>query len=329
MPTFYAPGTRKGNKHWLIRGYVDGRQYETTAEGARSKREAQAHWDAYAADIRRSGPAEPELTFSHAVQHYQDTGQRSKQQMAFVKAIERELGDRLVGSIRPGDIRALARRLYPGARASTWNRQVIAPAAAVINCYADDDRCPHIRVKRFGEEPVLKRQPSPMAGEILLNATDGYKKLLIAAYHYQGLRPSDAQSMRWDGVDLQRRTFSLVVPKVQALKTIAMDAAFWLLMANVPELERHGWVFPWRSRSGVDHWLKPLCERLGVRFSARQARHLFASDMAAQGASELDLVNVGSWTSERSVKHYVSLREARARELLDSRNQGKNKGRAG
>jgi hypothetical protein len=38
--------------------------------------------------------------------------------------------------------------LYPGCSGATWNREVITPTQAVINC-ADQNLCPPIRIKRF------------------------------------------------------------------------------------------------------------------------------------------------------------------------------------
>jgi integrase len=329
MPSYSAPGTRKGNRHWIIRGYVQATQYEVTAPKAKNKRDARAHWENFSAAIRRSDPVSEGLTFTDAVRHYEETGERSRAQSNFIKPLEAEIGDVLVDTISPGDVLALGRKLYPRARASTINRNVVSVVAAVINRSARDGRCRWFRAERLKAQAAVKLHPSPGAGEVLLGATEGYQRLLIAAYHYQGLRPSDALAITWEGIDLYERRFQIVVPKTGRLKSIEMDDAFFTLLANVPPEERHGPLFPWRSRDTIARWLGPLAERLGLRFSARMARHLFASDHAANGASELDLVELGSWTSTQSTKHYVTMRRERARALLQQRNVGKIKGKAG
>lgn len=44
--------------------------------------------------------------------------------------------------------------------------------------------------------------------------------------------------------------------------------------ANAPEpIVREGWVFPWRTKSGVYAWLRPLRQALGVTFTPHMARH--------------------------------------------------------
>ncbi len=326
MPTFYKPGTRRKNRHWIARGRIEGREYEPSFAGARNKRDCQEAWDEFKRDIRAGNTARTAPTFSNAVDHYEKTGQRSVAQMGFARIVEKELGPMLLDSIRPGHIKEAARELYPGRKASTLNRHVLQVVSAIINNAADDDWCHHIRVKGFKEDEPVKLQPSPGAGDALLAASEGYQRLYIASLHYQGLRPSDALSMYWSGIDMEGRTFQVFIPKSKRVVKIAMDEGFYGCFLEIPENERTGKVFPWSNRSGVYNWLNPLCKKLGVDFGARKARHLFASDIANTGGSSWDIVNAGSWTSEQSTKPYVTLQEDRAREVLRNRFSGQKSG---
>ncbi len=326
MPTFYKPGTRRKNRHWIARGRIEGREYEPSFPKARNKTTCREAWDEFKRDIREGNHSRTAPTFSNAVNHYEKTGRRSIAQMGWARIVEKELGPMLLDSIRPGHIKEAARKLYPGRKASTLNRHALQVASAVINNAADDDWCHHIRVKAFKEDEPVKSQPSLGAGVALLTASEGYQRLYIAALHYQGLRPSDTLSMSWDGIDMNGKTFQVLIPKSKKVVKIAMDESFHECLSEIPENERTGKVFPWLNRSGVYNWLNPLIKKVGVDFGARKARHLFASDIANSGGSSWDIVNAGSWTSEQSTKPYVTLQEDRAREVLRNRFAGQKSG---
>jgi hypothetical protein len=65
--------------------------------------------------------AEQETTFAQAAVLYQEDkgpGQR------YLRPIIEHFGDRRIATIKPGEIRALAKQLYPNAKASTRNRSL-------------------------------------------------------------------------------------------------------------------------------------------------------------------------------------------------------------
>jgi integrase len=325
MPTYYKPGQRKNNRFFVVRGSIDGRKYEI-ATNAANKKGAEKEWENFKVEIRDAPEVVSQVSFSDAVKHYEATANRAPSQMALVRLVEAYIGNLMLSTIRSGDIRKLAMDKFPGRKMSTLNRNVIAPARAVINCAADDDWCPHIRIKNFKEEEVLKQHPTQNAGTLLMANTEGIQRLYIAILHYHGLRHSDALSLRWENIDLQERVFSIVVPKSSKAKEIVMDDDFFAELANYTRAQ--GKVFPWINRSGIYSWLTPLCKKLGIKFGSRMARHKFASDLVAEGASAFDLVNNGSWTSEQSVKPYVTLQKERAREMLNRKKVGKKGGNA-
>lgn len=326
MPTFYPPGTRKGNRSWTVAGRINGRQREATFPKARSKREARAAWDEYAADIRRGDGPKPGQTFADAVTLYEESHVRSNEQMKWARAVSRKIGHMHVAEITPGDVQGIARKLYPGRSESTLNRSVLSVAQAVINCAADNGWCRHIRIKRFKEKPVVKKHPSEMAGELMVKNTEGDLQIVCALYHYQGLRPSDALSIKWEGIDLKDRTFQVVIPKSNTLKTMAMAPDVWELIAN--KKDRGEYLIRWRCDKYVWRLVSNKAKELGITFGARMARHKFASDLVSQGGTSWDLVNTGSWTNERSVQPYVTLDPNRARKMLENRRKaGKNAGK--
>jgi integrase len=312
MPTFYKPNTRKNNKTFIVRGYINEKQREF-ATNSRNKRGAQAAWDKLKADLSNTEKIGP-YTFSDAVRLYEEIEERSKTQMDLVHRVEDRIGDLLLEAIKPSDVKKLAREMSPKSKASTRNRNVIGTTQAVINCAAEAEWVSYIKIKKFQEDPIIKQHPTAGAGELLMANCMGYKRLYIAALIYHGLRPSDALSLQGENIDMREKKFTLVVPKSNAIKVILMDERFWLELTKV-KLNK-GKIFPWANRSSIATWLKPLEKKLNVEFGARKMRHQFASDIAAVGGTEHDIVSVGSWTSTRSVKNYVTLDEVRARDII-------------
>jgi len=71
--------------------------------------------------------------------------------------IVEEWGNKLLPSIAPKDVRALAMKLYPDASTDTWTRQVITPVRAVINSFRDSDKGEAFRVKGFSKQERIKQ----------------------------------------------------------------------------------------------------------------------------------------------------------------------------
>lgn len=93
------------------------------------------------------------LTFAEAVMEYPANEKTS----AYLIPVTQEWGTKLMASIAPKDIRALARKLYPNASAETWTRQVITPVRAVINHFRDSDNGERFRVRGFTQQERLKQ----------------------------------------------------------------------------------------------------------------------------------------------------------------------------
>ena len=60
-----------------------------------------------------------------------------------------------------------------------------------------------------------------------------------------------------------------------------MNEEVFEALANDPDKEGH--VFPWRTRSGVYRWLRPLVRSQGVTFTPHMARHFGGKVLNAAG----------------------------------------------
>jgi len=189
-------------------------------------------------------------------------------------------------------------------------------ASVVLNFAAENDIRPPFRLKRFKQREPETRRPADGVRELLLKSTYGKHHLLLAIIFYQGWRISETLGLQGEHIDLQQRTLSIYIKKVQKWKTVPMHQAVFAAMQDV-QIQR-GNIFPWETRQGVYKWLSPLCERLGVRFTPHMARHAFGSALHEQAhATTRDIRDLGTWTSERSVSRYVTPTAAHIRGLLD------------
>ena len=315
--TFYPAGER--SKRGVIRGYVDGQQYEVATD-AKNKRTARADWNAFAQDIRAEcRQPETGLTFNDALAHYRASGDRSMRQIEYLEAVEPRLRDIPIDAIKAGLVRTLAKELYPKATAATRNRCVLGPVGAAINCFADDDYCNHIRIKKFPEVKRAKRPASDKTEQILLANTSGPEHLYLTMIFRQGFRVSETLGVDWDDIDLSKREIVLYVGKARTEKRIPMHRDVFALLANAGE----GPLFPWDTRHEVTAWLKPLRKKLGITFSSHRARDKWASDRNEDGFTDHDMVAAGSWTDTRALKDYVDVDKDHARSVVErDRKQG-------
>lgn len=167
MPSFHAPGTRKGNVSWIGRGSIDGRRYEVALPEATSRRSAERCWARFAAEVRSGAAAEarerapkPVLTLADAIAQYEAADERSGAQAAFLEPIKAdEIARILLADLTIADIHKAAHRLYPGRKASTKNRNCVSVIGAVVH-YAHACGWMHwLAIKRFKEDKPPPRRP--------------------------------------------------------------------------------------------------------------------------------------------------------------------------
>jgi len=95
---------------------------------------------------------ENEATFADAAVLYLRAGKDRR----YIAPLIVHLGKRRLATIKPGDLKDLADKLYPNSRGSTRNRSVLKPARAIINFGHERGLCPPMRVQGF-YEPLVER----------------------------------------------------------------------------------------------------------------------------------------------------------------------------
>jgi integrase len=349
MPVIYKPGERKGeNKHWLVRGQINGKTKEKSFEGVRNKRAAKKAWDLHVAEQEQRQRDEHRVsevtTFSDALDEYTEANLPKGTQASALEIIEVHIGKEMLAELHGGFIRAKANEVYAGCAASTKNRQFLSPARTVLRSYEENhpDTFKAPLIKMFKETKPNKRPAKQSDLNKIIKAVEGDddKYLLALLWDRQGWRITESLQVRWTEdpdiqatlIDLEEQVFWFYIPKADAWKPVEMHDDVFRTLANWPKERRQGRLFRWQSREGVYNWIKPLCKKLKIKFTPHMARHKWATERNEDGFTGADLVAGGTWTSVRSLEAYTSVDRDRARTVVNrgksQKVRGKNRGKA-
>jgi len=329
MPTYYPPGRRKGNRWYVVRGRIDGEPYEKVAKGCTNKSDAEDYWFWFKRTVRESNHAARQpKTFAQVADLYMDTRGIRLAERRFIDKLKGEIGHLPIADVTLEHIATAANALYPRGRNETKNRQAYTPAAAILHFAHDCELRDYIVVKKLKEREPETRRPTPGVYGVLIANTKGQQRAFIAFIFAQGWRITETLHLDWKNVDLANRKLRLYVGKAGRWKTVEMHDEAFTVLANMPG-NRKGRVFTWGNRHNVYRWLRPLCERLEVTFTPHMARHDFAGDLRESGSTTRDLLDVGTWTSAKSVARYDFADQDHARKVLKRRSlRGKKRGKS-
>lgn len=326
MPTFYAPGTRKGNRFYIVRGSVLGREYEINSYKT-DKKDARAAWESFAEAVEKDNKLRPRAlkTFGDVADAYLAASSRSARTKRYVERLKKDpISDLRIEEVRYSDVLAAANRICTNHLPQSKNRIVLKPAAAILHFAEADELRGPLRVKRFKEQEPETRRPRDNVGPVLMANTEGWQKVLIIFLFYQGWRVTESLQLRWENVRLRDRLLKVWINKIGKWKDIAMAEEVFETLA--PYAQEEGPVFPWSHRNSVYNWLLPLCKKLGVKFTPHMARHDFGGQLREQGATSKDLVDVCTWTSERSTFRYQHAGSDHSRKIIARRKVGEVSG---
>lgn len=288
---FYAYGTVAGQRIRKSLGTRDAK----VAEELRADFEAKL-WK------RRAYGEQAVRTFEEAVMSYLEAdGERT-----YLEPLLRLFRGRVLGTIKPEEIRQAARTLGPKKKASTRNRQVIVPACAVINHAAEAGWCAKISVARFPvERPKRVTVDRGWIDGFLGQADrDGLQHLAAAVlFMWQtGTRVSETARVLPEHLDLRKREVLLEVTKTSQWERRHLSRELMIRIANLPKAEGEP-LFGYASRFGIRNRMKAVCRRAGIPFVPphQAGRHSFATNALAMGASAKEVMEAGGWKTARLV----------------------------
>jgi len=335
MPEFFKPGTRKGNKFYIVRGYIDGRRYEIATK-SRNKAGAEDHWEDAKRLVRtqrtqNTHPKEP--TFAHAVDLYRKANPHlSKNDDTFIESLRDHLGNRLLSELTQADIHGAAHALYPGCLPQTKNRNALTPAASVLHYAADSNLMPWMRIKKFRETDPYRPIAMPDDAEKAIAKAEelghGETAAAILTLAYQGWRITETLRTKHSLINWKEKTLARQVAKSGKWHTVAIEPDVIDAWKTLP-LHGDGRLFSWKDRYAFYRAIDAL--GLDFHYRPHMSRRGFATELKNRGVDKAGIAEAGQWEDERSVGVYVADNLERQRATLailrpdGGRNGGKKK----
>jgi hypothetical protein len=295
-----------------IHGTVDGkrirRSLKTRDPEIAAARRAQEETRLYRAAIYG---VENETIFADACVQYL---KHQAPKRHYLTPIIQKIGKQRLSQITGGQIRILAKQLYPEHKPQTWNRQVLVPVSAVINFAHELGMCPPIRLKRFPsrDKKIKRAVDRAWIDRFRKHAVTPYVAAYALFIHTTAARSTEAMMLRPADLDLHRRYGqSRIVTKNGHRRE------FWLTEEMAEELKRlppkqirwgkykGEWrVFGWADCKGpIEPW-KESCRRAGLDYVSpyEAGRHSFATEgITRQERNPVMVAMVGNWKDTRAL----------------------------
>ncbi|HEY1430786.1 MAG TPA: tyrosine-type recombinase/integrase [Stellaceae bacterium] len=301
------PGTR-GNKFWIAYGRHNDKVVSmSTGQLQRTRAEAWlrqqlkpggALWER-AVDAQRNFAAAAEAyALAKDIDLALPQGSKERAAARDINRLIEVLGHRQVAQINEFDLHQAAKEIFPTQQAETRNRHALKPALAILHKATKAWKLQRIEAAMFPEKAPATRAVALEIDELLLRAIPAgarasapgssvaLRRLAVLWFLRQGTRISDTLQITWSDIDLDpaRETCRLLVGKTQRWRETALDPDVAEALRAIPEDQRQGPLFPWRQKSGVYRWLRPLVRELGIQFTPHQGRHTLGKRLNDAGA---------------------------------------------
>lgn len=291
---------RDGGKVWHYSGTVNGKRLRGSTK-TEKKDVAQRIVSELETKVWKGhldGPGAV-LTFARASSLYRDADKPER----FLDALEDYWKDTLVKDITAGGIRQSAVVLYPKAKGSTRNRNVIVPTQAIINHAATMELCPPIKVERFKSETKVKTPATWEWVKAYMAHANPHLGALCCFMFLTGARISEAVNLTWGDVDLDQKRALIKQTKVGKERVAHLPPPLVVAIANIesnrnPEEK----VFKYSSRHTVTpQWKKPIKRAGIVRLTFHSCRHGFATSLLHKGVDPITVAKLGGWADAQLV----------------------------
>lgn len=311
---------RRGNTWWVDFTTPAGERIRRTA-GTSIKAEAQEFHDRLKAEswrVQKLGD-KPNYTWddagfqwlnetSHKRTHLEDV-----RKMAWLQQFFR---GKPLASITREQIAAIGAQKKSEASAATANRY-LALIRAVLRkaCYEWDwiEKAP--KVKLYAEAKRRVRWLTPEQVSSLLRELPVHQRDVVLFALATGLRQSNVAKLRWDQVDLERRTAWIPGDKAKGKEDIHVSLSQLSVDLLQRQLGKHPEVvFTYAGRPlgqvNTRGWRSAL-QRAGIEnFRWHDLRHTWASWLVQNGTPLYDLQEMGGWKSSEMVRRYAHLAPA-------------------
>lgn len=240
-----------------------------------------------------------ERTFEAAALSYVRHGGEAR----YIGRLIEELGDRLVTTITPVEIREVALKLNEGNGPATVNRNAICPARAIMYHAHEMGWCMAMRIRKFKAPKSRKHLPVDgawLSAFIRQCEIDNLPHLagLVLFMNHTAARVSEAVGVLGDHVDMSKKLVVLVKTKTDVMANAYLTDELVLRISNLGMLPGKP-VFRYTSRYSVNERIEAVCKRarIPIRSSHSIGRHSFATNAMKLGLDLKTAMEAGRWKS--------------------------------
>lgn len=302
---------KKASGIYYLRGTFQGQRVDRSL-GTRDRQVAERLRQAEEQQIATEaihGPAST-TTFERAVIAYVQSGKSGR----FLSPLVEYFAGRIVSQITRADLDEFAAKAYPDVSDSTINRQVYAPASAVLNFAADQGWRAPIRIRKRPEPKGRTRWLTVEEAEALVTHA-GPLKLFVTLALESGARSGEILRLEWKDVDLDQQTFWLWESGTKTGK--ARQGHFGKRTRELMKpasgrviLNARGRPYRLYDESGspIAETFKRACERAGLEgVSPHVLRHTWATWAMSIDPNMLRVKAYGGWSSTSQLERYAKL----------------------
>lgn len=239
----------------------------------------------------------------HQVPSFRDAAaayQRSGGSERFLGRLIGEIGHIPITDITSGLCRELAIKLYPTAKNSTRNRQVIGPIRSVLNFASEEKWGPVAKMKSFAENlPEMLAADEDWLNAFMANASENLSSLALMGYT-TGARVGELVYMRWDQIDLVARLATVRRTKNGRGHTYRLTTTLCTKLAALRRSPGH--VFGYECPATLRRHWKAVCMAAGIPYIPphQAGRHAFATRLICEaGVDVVTTARLGNWRSPR------------------------------
>lgn len=239
----------------------------------------------------------------------------------YLTPIIKAIGKERLANITPGSVKTLAKQLYKDVKPQTWNRQVLKPVRAVINCAHEHGLCGAMKMNGFPEKNKKDRRAIER-GWIDSFMYWAIKENLprLAAYALfmftTGARPNEAVRLSPHHLDLDNKRAYIEVTKNGDGRTFFLTKEMVEVLRNLPPRQiqwgkfKGEWrIFGWADAKGPLKPWKKICALANITpvLPYEGGRHSFATEaVTRQERNVVSAAKVGGWKDPTVLmKHYA------------------------
>jgi integrase len=287
---------RPGSLVWQYRGTLAGhRQRGSTGTTDRKTAERIASEVENKFWKRGLDSKEQALTWPKAVALYVGAGKSSR----YLLRLTSYWKDARIADINGGAIRQSAIDLYPSAKNSTRNTQVITPMLAVINHCAELQLCQPLRMKRLKIDTKIKKPVTLEWINAFRAAADRQDIGVLALFLFAtGARISEARDVRWSDIDFRKRNVVIRQTKLGSERVAHLPGDLFVSLASLPR-DREPFAIPYMTaREAWDRTTKAA----GIEpLTFHSCRHGFATALHHKGIGVKTIAKLGGWKSAKQL----------------------------